>query len=795
MNKTTIITALLALVTLMGQAKEKNVVWEHPATAENGQIEGFFGTLMDITSVEFGKDETLVKMHLALRPEYWLKFVSDTYLKADGKRYALRRCEGLELDKEVYLTDHGRADVVFHFEPLPLTTERFDFIEGDSEGAFKVLGIERADKRASRLFPSNWRNERTGDWEIGFYDDFAIYDCQFWQYKQRQQKGDKYIFVLENDGKEMTVSVGKSKDSRRTIAIDGKTDEYSFIASIALPDYPTKDTSKGFRDTHYQTDTVTFIGWLKDLPEIQKKRTSEYKVSYNDIFTTDQISNYGKIDSLGRFTIKIPMLNSSMVFFDWQNTFIRTLFEPGETYFLLYDFKEGHKLFMGKNCRLQNETLAYPMGWLTGERVNHMDEAMAMRYFESVKSERADLMAELEKVIAAHPTVSDRYITFLTDYYNTCEARELMQARYYMDFKKMPEAYLDYVSRQHWQQPARPYTLYREFGIFKRDYVEQLDDDRYATRGPKYTFTIYQDMEAAVLRRYRDAGKVTITDEELGIVERFGEGLKQLYMYEDDAEAEKAEEEFDQQDYVRRYDAIMQREDVKQVLEIERPLFSIYHTLTILDSIGCDRDLRDIIITHQLYQRLDQSNEPLKEEVMQYIENNIAMPAAKALLRAKQEKCLAIQRRDFANSTSLKTNNDLANMSDGEKILRKIIEPYRGRIILLDIWGTWCSPCKEALSHSKEEFERLKDYDLVYLYLANRSEDEAWKNVIKEYDLTGDNIVHYNLPDNQQSAIEHFLDVHAYPSYFLINRDGTILDVNADPRNLEALAGLLEKLK
>ena len=99
------------------------------------------------------------------------------------------------------------------------------------------------------------------------------------------------------------------------------------------------------------------------------------------------------------------------------------------------------------------------------------------------------------------------------------------------------------------------------------------------------------------------------------------------------------------------------------------------------------------------------------------------------------------------------------------------------------------------MSHSKEEFERLKDYNLVYLYLANRSSDESWKNVIKEYDLTGEDIVHYNLPADQQSAIEHFVNVQAFPTYKLIDRDGTVLDVNADPRDLEGLARLLEKLK
>ena len=163
-------------------------------------------------------------------------------------------------------------------------------------------------------------------------------------------------------------------------------------------------------------------------------------------------------------------------------------------------------------------------------------------------------------------------------------------------------------------------------------------------------------------------------------------------------------------------------------------------------------------------------------------------------IKAMNDKYLAIMQRDITNSNQLKSNNVVADMSDGEQILRKITEPYRGRLILLDIWGTWCGPCKEALAHSQEEYERLKGYDLVYLYLANRSDDGTWKNVIKEYNVLGDNVVHYNLPVEQQSAVEHFLQVHFFPTYKLIDRDGTVLDVNADPHDLEGLARLLDNV-
>ena len=115
--------------------------------------------------------------------------------------------------------------------------------------------------------------------------------------------------------------------------------------------------------------------------------------------------------------------------------------------------------------------------------------------------------------------------------------------------------------------------------------------------------------------------------------------------------------------------------------------------------------------------------------------------------------------------------------------------------MLLDVWGTWCGPCKEALSHSAEEYARLKDFDIEFLYLANNSPQTAWENVIKEYNVSGPNVAHYNLPTEQQSAIERHLDVHSFPTYKLFNRDGNLLDLKVDARDLEELARLLEQMK
>jgi hypothetical protein len=56
-------------------------------------------------------------------------------------------------------------------------------------------------------------------------------------------------------------------------------------------------------------------------------------------------------------------------------------------------------------------------------------------------------------------------------------------------------------------------------------------------------------------------------------------------------------------------------------------------------------------------------------------------------------------------------------------------------------------------------------------------------------------VAHYNLPPEQQAAIERHLNVHAWPTYKLFNRDGDLLDLNVSAFDLEGLANLLDQMK
>lgn len=774
--KSTIITILLAVAALTVQAQTK--VWDNI-------VMGYANApIINVNRVALYADRTDVSLHIDYRKGRQMGFSRGTALKAGGKEYKVTGATVIKLD-EPYTMTEDTLNLTLTFEPLPVTTQKFDFTSPDG---LQLLNIRDANSLPEDITNTYWRNESTGDWLIGITPNHVIYKNKVWDIVSQTEKKDAYTLTI-NDG--TIIKVGKMKKGQRIITIGKeKPATCSPIVTAALPDYPTKDMRKGFVDNGYRTnDSVTIIGWMKDMPKQAWERGKEFSVGIENIFSDKEESSYAKMDSLGRFTLKMPILNSSQVFLDWGRTSNSTVLEPGKTYFFLYDFMAGQMLWMGDDVRVQNELLAHPHDW-NSDRIEDKEEGKvtAMEFKARTDDSRAASMTKLQNCLAQHPNLSQRYIDYLIGYYLTSQGEAMMQARYSIPGYDLPKEYMDYVGNELWKKACKPYTLYRDFSTFIRDYLNHLRDTQHGDWGILFRNTAL---------RLEQQGVVTLTDKEREALNHYIIMHNQLEagVKNDISQQERDSliNAFNSSETVTTLNAMIKR--LGKPLQDEMNLAGYRQTMEVLDSVGCDRALRDISLARQFNRAINESREPLPDAAVNMMEQEVQLPSAKAAVMALQNKYLEIQQRDITKSGILKSNNDVANMSDGEQILRKLTEPYRGRLVLLDIWGTWCGPCKAALSHSQEEYERLKDYNLVYLYLANRSPEDGWKNVIKEYNVTGENVVHYNLPADQQSAVEHFLQVHSWPTYKLIDRDGKVLDVNADPRNLEALAKLLENLK
>ena len=161
MNKRIIITILLVLVAVVGQAKTFKTIKTPVAMACVNVANG------ELKAREVIMRDTATTMHFTMeyQKEQYFRFAKESYLMdEDGNRYPLRSAEGIALDAWVQSPESGVTDFTMHFEPLPKKVQVFDFIEGDGNRAFKLLGIH--DKKTKLKVPTMEELSAANPWTV-----------------------------------------------------------------------------------------------------------------------------------------------------------------------------------------------------------------------------------------------------------------------------------------------------------------------------------------------------------------------------------------------------------------------------------------------------------------------------------------------------------------------------------------------------------------------------------------------------------------------------------------------------
>ena len=97
--------------------------------------------ILDVAQVELNDSATIVKFDARFRPKNWIQIDKEATLEADGRKYALRSSRDITPGEKLWMPESGHTSFSLIFDPLPLSTERFDFKEGDGENAWMLADI------------------------------------------------------------------------------------------------------------------------------------------------------------------------------------------------------------------------------------------------------------------------------------------------------------------------------------------------------------------------------------------------------------------------------------------------------------------------------------------------------------------------------------------------------------------------------------------------------------------------------------------------------------------------------
>jgi len=128
---------------------------------------------------------------------------------------------------------------------------------------------------------------------------------------------------------------------------------------------------------------------------------------------------------------------------------------------------------------------------------------------------------------------------------------------------------------------------------------------------------------------------------------------------------------------------------------------------------------------------------------------------------------------DFNTSTELY----LKNSNEKTTTFKSILETYRGKLVYIDFWASWCSPCIASMPASVKLREEFKDKPVVFIYLSKDEEYEAWIRSAGKYNLLIP--ASFIIQNQYTSNMLEELEIKSIPRYLLYDQSGNLIHKNA----------------
>lgn len=687
----------------------------------------------------------------------------------------IKSAENVPINQWVTVPVSGVYNYRLFFPPLDKSVKTIDFGEDNDGGSWFIYDIQldKDDSGAGRLqFYGNWFSENTGRLEYVFGDSLAIINSACWKYAK-----------ISSEKKITEIELTDGTQSKRIYFKTGPKEKYSIgedlnamklyvrLPKLVKPEAASQDQRSGAETP--ASDAAYYKGFIKGFSSRYNMSTGQ--LIMNNALLGDQETVLIKIRNDGQFEVGVPILypQIAMVRFPFYSGTV--YLEPGHETFQLLNGK-GDVLFMGE-LSFENESL---------NRLDSLKPSYNIAMQLTLEKTAEEFKSYyLDEYSSASRSIDKLVETGFVEAKIADLVRKDLQLTFYeiiLDYNQMKISYYRQKNNIPRDQREIPIEI-EELPLFYYDFAKSVDfDDPTYLSALNYYFFINRLMYIDKIRKHLSKFPVREVKEWLvrSQVELTVDDLTHLSKI-DSIQRSTTIQGNDYRQYVKpildKYEAYVS----KFLVDYRQNMVSDF----LVDSLGIKSALlRDIIKSEYCLQEMVNNYKPYSKMQLDSVCGSISNSFVVSYIHFKNNEMI---NKIEANKLKKGYTVNETPVYDGKKIFSAIMEKYKGKVVYVDFWATWCGPCLSGIREIASLKEELAGEDVVFVYITGTTSPEGtWKNSIP--DIQGE---HFRLSGDEWNMLCQEFGITGIPHYALVGKSGEIINPKLGHLNNDSLKKLL----
>lgn len=691
--------------------------------------------IYNVPKIVLTDSATLLTMHVTFVPHWWVQFNDDEVIRdSDTKQeYKVKEIKGAVFGEYLWMPDSGDSTIVLVFPPLPASTRKIDYQN-------QIFGL--------LLDPTHTGSPK----QLGISPDI-----------------DKWL-----------------------------QEELDKASNTAMSNYELS--------SFFNEKPARLIGCIKGY-DPRAGFTTGMVYAQNDL-TREDYPIVIKIEPDGRFEAEIPMVmpKHTWALFN-ERVMVPFYIEPGQTLGMILDWDEFLTFDRRRNIRYQfnqiefsgslssvnQELMGYPASQFNYEEYDKKRKTMAPLDFKADQlASYQNELSRFENYLTEH-TLSAKAQTLLRNKIMLASANYLFNYTLSRDYyaqqdstnemlkMPIPESYYDFLKPLPLNDPGL--LVCNEFSEFinRFEYCELFSKAQ--SQYYKNLYSKRKKPEKSLLQ-YFDEEKIAITEEE----------RKFLTL------ADKVQLTDDEYSQLQQMSAVSETLSQKYKEEFQK-YADKYISPDPVDRSQMEIDLwklKDSILVNTLELKPNLVYETAKIRSLDFAFKN-------AESKEKAAELWAFLKQDIINPYLLGTGNTLFDKrfpsttsiaakqlpnGPGTDVFRKIISPYKGKVLFVDFWAISCGPCVSGIKQMKETREKYMenpDFEFIFITDERSSPEKYYTDFVKDQQLKNT----YRISTDDFNLLRQLFRFNGIPHYVVIDQNGDVINDEFELYSFETELGKL----